>query len=292
MLRPYRYFAYINHTKAHFPSLGGIVSLMQNEVNLSGNVNRESGLGKASGGLHTQVVELLGIAVCNQDFATGSIMKIENLEQTYGVSRSVVREAVRVLESKGMVSSRRRVGIQVMAPSSWNLFDPQVIRWRLATRSRIIQLRAISEFRMAIEPEAARLASTRAPLKDASALMGLAGRLWAAGEAGDQDAFLKLDIEFHSLVLSSSGNEMFAKLDSLVSEILTGRTKSGLMPAHPHYEALQLHVDVATAIQRGDQDVAKNSMLRIMERTIEEMNSMWESPHQSGEFIKKSDDAQ
>jgi len=240
-------------------------------------------------GLHARVLEYLGMAVCDQELASGSIVKIEDLERQYNVSRSVIREAIRVLESMGMVSSRRRVGILVLEPSNWNLFDPQIIRWRLATRSRIAQLRAITEFRMAIEPEAARLAATRAPLRQASDLMGLAGRLWAAGEAGDQKAFLKLDIEFHTLVLASSGNEMFAKLDSLVSEILAGRTNYGLMPAHPHEEALQLHVDVATAIQRGDPEVARISMLRIMERTMSEMNSMWDSPHQSSEFIRQAE---
>lgn len=240
-------------------------------------------------GLHAWVLEKLGMAVCDLELPSGAVMKIEDLEHLYGVSRSVVREAVRVLESMGMVSSRRRVGILVLEPSSWNLFDPQVIRWRLATRSRITQLRAITEFRMAIEPEAARLAAMRSPLKQASDLMGLAGRLWAAGEVGDQEAFLELDIQFHSLVLASSGNEMFAKLDSLVSEILTGRTNYGLMPAHPHEEALQLHVDVATAIQRGDPDAAHIAMLRIMERTMNEMTSMWNTPHQSSEFIKNSE---
>jgi DNA-binding FadR family transcriptional regulator len=76
-----------------------------------------------------------------------------------------------------------------------------------------------------------------------------------------------LDIRFHRLVLSSSGNEMFAKLNTLVEAVLT---------RHPHEEALQLHVDVASAIQRGNGNDAHAAMLGIMQRTFNEMSSIWD----------------
>ncbi len=240
----------------------------------------------ASAGLHAWVLDKLGLAICGQDLATGSVMKIEDVEKRYKVSRSVIREAIRVLESMGLVSSRRRVGVLVLAPSEWNLYDPQVIRWRLASKAQITQLRSLTELRMAIEPEAARLAAIRSPLSNASDLMGLAGQLWAAGEAGDQEKFLPLDIKFHSLVLASSGNEMFAKLHGLIGEVLSGRTHYGLMPQHPHEEALQLHVDVASAIQRGAPDAAQSAMLKIMQRTMNEMSSIWDSPYTNSDFIQ------
>jgi DNA-binding FadR family transcriptional regulator len=65
-------------------------------------------------------------------------------------------------------------------------------------------------------------------------------------------------------------------LGTLVEGVLTGRTNYGLMPRHPHEEALQLHVDVASAIQRGSADEAHTAMLAIMERTFNEMSSIWE----------------
>ncbi|HZY01170.1 MAG TPA: FCD domain-containing protein [Dermatophilaceae bacterium] len=228
-------------------------------------------------GLHARVLDLLGLAICAGDLETGSVVRIEQFQERYGVSRSVVREAIRVLASMGMVASRRRVGVQVLPAMKWNLYDPQVIRWRLASPARVAQLQSLTELRTAIEPEAARLAALRAPLAGASELMGLAGKLWAAGQANDAETFLMLDIRFHRLVLSSSGNEMFAKLNTLVEAVLTGRTRHGLMPRHPHEEALQLHVDVASAIQRGNADEAHAAMLAIMERTFNEMSSIWDS---------------
>ncbi|TXN30898.1 FadR/GntR family transcriptional regulator [Lacisediminihabitans profunda] len=228
-------------------------------------------------GLHAQLLDKVGLAICAGDLRSGSVLRIEELEERYGVSRSVVREAIRVLASMGMVASRRRVGVQIRPATEWNLYDPQVIRWRLASPGRISQLRSLTELRTAIEPEAARLAAVRAPLANASELMGLAGKLWAAGQAGEEAAFLTLDIEFHRLVLASSGNEMFAKLNALVAEVLTGRTQYGLMPSHPHNEALQLHVNVASAIQRGNPADAHEAMLGIMQRASAEMSSIWES---------------
>jgi DNA-binding FadR family transcriptional regulator len=227
-------------------------------------------------GLHAHVLDRLGLTLCSGGLPAGTIVRIDELEERYDVSRSVVREALRVLASMGMISSRRRVGIKVLPQSEWNLYDPQVIRWRLASPGRIAQLRSLTELRTAVEPEAARLAAIRAPLTGASELMGLAGKLWAAGQEGDRERFLELDIEFHRLVLTNSGNEMFGKLHTLVGEVLAGRTHYGLMPSHPHVEALQFHVDVASAIQRGNPKDAQSSMLRIMQRASQEMSSIWE----------------
>ncbi|MBE3075901.1 MAG: FadR family transcriptional regulator [Actinobacteria bacterium] len=227
-------------------------------------------------GLHARLLDRLGLAICGGDLETGSVVRIDQLQERYGVSRSVVREAIQVLASMGLVASRRRVGVQVLPATRWNLYDPRVIRWRLASPERSAQLQSLTELRTAFEPAAARLAAQRASLDDASELMGLAGKLWAAGQSNDAETFLMLDIRFHRLVLSSSGNEMLAKLSTLVEAVLTGRTRHGLMPRHPHEEALQLHVDVASAIQRGNADEAHAAMLAIMERTSNEMSSIWD----------------
>jgi len=227
-------------------------------------------------GLHSQVLDEIGQAICEGRMPAGTTFTTEALEIKYQVSRSVIRESLRALEAMGMVTSKRRVGNRVLPMSEWNVYDLSVIRWRLAGHGRIAQLRSLTQLRTAIEPEAAKLAASRGALTQASDLMGLAGRLWAAGRSGDQDAFLTLDIEFHSLVMEMSGNEMFTRLNNLVSEVLIGRTNYGLMPQFPHDEALQMHVDVANAIQSGNADAAGASMLGIMNRTIREMGQIWD----------------
>ena len=71
------------------------------------------------------------------------VLRIDELESRYGVSRTVVREAVRVLEAMHLVESRRRVGVTVRRTEEWNVFDPAVIRWRLAGADRPRQLRSL-----------------------------------------------------------------------------------------------------------------------------------------------------
>ena len=233
-------------------------------------------------GLHSRVLDELGQAICEGRMPAGMTFTAEALENRYRVSRSVIREALRALEAMGMVTSKRRVGNRVLPMSEWNVYDLTVIRWRLAGHDRLQQLRSLTQLRAAIEPEAAKLAASRGALTQSSDLLGLSGRLWAAGRGGDQELFLSLDIEFHALVMEMSGNEMFSRLNSLVSEVLTSRTHYGLMPQFPHDEALQLHVDVATSIQSGNQTGAGSAMHAIMDRSMKEMSQLWDESHPGG----------
>ncbi|MGN6689109.1 MAG: GntR family transcriptional regulator, partial [Actinomycetales bacterium] len=95
-------------------------------------------------GLHARVLDDLGTAICGGDLGEGTVLYIDALADEHGVSRSVVREALRVLSSMGLVESRRRVGTTVRRQAQWNVYDPQVIRWRLASRQRNVQLRSFT----------------------------------------------------------------------------------------------------------------------------------------------------
>jgi len=228
-------------------------------------------------GLHARTLDRIGTAIACGDLEAGSVLYIDDVAEEHGVSRSVVREVLRVLSAMGLVESRRRIGTQIRPAADWNVFDPQVIRWRLASDDRLGQLRSITELRTAVEPEAARLAALRADRQEASSLVALAARMWAAGKEGDVAQFLELDIEFHRNVLRYSGNEMFLKLNDLVAAVLIGRTEHGLMPHHPDDVALQLHADVASGIQHRDGAAARGAMVRIMEQAMDEMSSLWPS---------------
>ncbi|GMM97530.1 FadR/GntR family transcriptional regulator [Microbacterium sp. UBA1612] len=225
-------------------------------------------------GLHSKVLDELGAAICAGELPAGSVLTLDDVESTYGISRSVARETVRVLQSMGLAVSRRRVGVVVLPDTEWNLYDPQIIRWRLASPDRAAQLAALVELRAAVEPEAARLAAQRATSAEISDLIALAGKLWAAGEEGDGEAFLALDVQFHARVLLLSRNAMFARLDSLIAQILVSRTEHGLVPSEPDVVALQRHVDVAGAIQRRDGDAAHDLMRSILLQTIDEIDTI------------------
>ena len=74
-----------------------------------------------TGPLHERILGLLGEAIVHGTHPAGTVLRIEELEAQYGVSRTVVREAVKVLESMALVASRRRVGVTVQPLARWNL---------------------------------------------------------------------------------------------------------------------------------------------------------------------------
>jgi DNA-binding FadR family transcriptional regulator len=232
-------------------------------------------LATMSTSLHHRAIEHLGSRIVGGNLPAGHVMLAEQLEDELKVSRSVVREAVRVLQSLGLVETIKRVGIRVLPASRWNPFDPLVIRWRLAGEGRGAQLRSLAELRAAVEPVAAELAASNAPEALREELLEVSRALKAAGTAGDVKNFLDLDIRFHSLLLTGSGNEMFANLVGQVAETLTGRTVHGLMPDRPSDSAMQLHMEVAEAIHAGDSTGARDASDRIMRQSITEMEPSW-----------------
>ncbi len=222
-------------------------------------------------GLHRRVLHLLGRSIAGGAHGSGSVLRIEELEVRFRVSRTVIREAARVLESMQLVELRRGVGITVRPMADWNIYDPLVIRWRLASRRRAAQLRSLTELRVAIEPVAASLAADRATPQQCGDLTAAVIGLVATGRSGDLEDFLQHDIAFHSIVLVASGNEMFARLAHVVAEILTGRTVHGLMPAYPAPRAITLHATVAEAIRSRDARRAEEAMRGIVVGAMTEM---------------------
>jgi len=236
-----------------------------------------------SGGLHAGVLDQLGTLIASGELDEGEVLSIERLEARFGVSRSVVREAIRVLESMGMLTSRRRVGLTVAGRDAWNVFDPRVIRWRLAGDDRDAQLASLSELRHGFEPTAAALAARRATPAQCGLLTGAVMDMAVHGRSGDLEAYLEADIRFHGTLLAASGNEMLAALAGVVAEVLAGRTHHDLMPATPNPAAIRLHGDVAQAVQAGDPVAAEAAMREIITEAAAAMRADQDDPVSSGE---------
>ncbi|WP_432573357.1 FadR/GntR family transcriptional regulator [Kineococcus sp. SYSU DK005] len=214
--------------------------------------------------LHTGVLDALGGEIAAGALPAGSVLGLEPLAERFGVSRTVVREAVRVLESLGFVETRRRVGVTVQARERWNVLDPRVVRWRLGGAGRAEQWRSLTALRAGVEPVAAAAAARRARPEQARRLLELAEEMERLGAAGDLAAFGEADVAFHELVLRASGNEMLAALSGMVAEVLRGRTEHLLMPEHPEPAARALHARVARAVAARDSAAAESAMRAIV----------------------------
>ena len=101
-----------------------------------------------------QLLTALGTSIASGAYPAGQVLTLDGVSAQHGMSRSVAREAIRVLESMGMVESRRRVGITIQPAHKWNVFDPRLIRWRLEAGDRAAQLVSLSELRRGFEPAA------------------------------------------------------------------------------------------------------------------------------------------
>ncbi|MFK4068987.1 FadR/GntR family transcriptional regulator [Streptomyces sp. NPDC029674] len=223
-------------------------------------------------GLHSRVLESLGPAITAGEYPPGSVLRTDELGQRFEVSRSVMREAVRVLESMHLVESRRRVGVTVLPTEQWNVYDPQVIRWRLAGADRPRQLRSLTVLRSAVEPVAAGLAARYATAAQCAELTECALGMVAHSRGHQLEGYLKHDVAFHRVILNASGNEMFARLGDVVAEVLTGRTAHQVMFEDPDPPAVTLHVQVAEAVREGDAVRAEALTREIALGALEELD--------------------
>jgi DNA-binding FadR family transcriptional regulator len=200
--------------------------------------------------------EIVTGAYNDRRFPTEAELAVE-----HGVSRSVTREAVKMLTAKGLLTARPRKGTSVQPSSLWNLFDADVLRWLLERKFSLELLRQFSELRVAIEPAAAALAARAADEAALDAIRAGYARMEAA-EAGADDS-LDADIAFHIAVLDASSNPFYMQFRDVVETALRssirftnrfqGRTAS--LPAH---------LAVLTAIEARDPDAALSSMRVII----------------------------
>lgn len=211
---------------------------------------------------HGAVLDTLGRRIASGGLPAGTVITLAGIEAETGTSRTVAREAVKVLESLGMVTSRRRVGITVQPRSAWHVLGADTIRWTLDGPWRRSHLIELMELRAALEPVAARLAAHRATPDQRRELVRLAVELDRLGHAGlgDSPEYLQVDIAFHTLLLAAGQNALYAELAGPVREILVGRTDRGLTPADPAPGTLDAHLAAARAIARGDGEEAERNV--------------------------------
>lgn len=188
------------------------------------------------------------------------------LAKQHSVSRSVTREAVKMLTAKGLLSARPRQGTIVQPTASWNLFDADVLRWLLERQFSIDLLKQFNQLRVAIEPEAAALAARFATAEDRTRIAEGLERMTAA-ERGLDDT-LEADIAFHVAILHASRNPFYAQFREMVRTALrtsirfTNRIKGRTANVADH-------AAVRDAIEAGDPEGARVAMRNLIGDVLE-----------------------
>lgn len=211
------------------------------------------------------LLDHLGCAIVTGRYDAEPFPTEAELAKHYGVSRSVTREAVKMLAAKGLLSARPRQGTIIEPTSSWNLFDTDVLRWLLERQFSIELLKQFNELRIAIEPEAAALAAQLARTGQIEKINEGLERMSAA-ERGADDT-LEADMAFHVAILNASNNPFYAQFRDVVSTALrtsirfTNRIKGRTANVADHAR-------VRDAILMRDPDAARRAMRHLIDDVL------------------------
>ncbi len=215
--------------------------------------------GYRSDGLHGRLVHDLGARIVAGAFVPGDTLPTESrLVEEFGSSRSAVREATKVLVAKGLVVPRTKVGTVVQPEEAWNLLDPDVLAWRYEGDATPGQLDDLAGLRVALEPEAARLAararskSVVRPIREAYERM--------AATIEDPDAFIGHDLEFHRAVVRAGGNQLLSHLNDLMGVAFAAARQVHTRNVRRNKRTLPAHLAVLEAVESRDPDEAARLM--------------------------------
>ncbi len=230
-------------------------------------------------GLYAQVVEELGHRIVDGTLATGELVFADQLSQTLGVSRSVVRESLRTLSSMGLVESRPQVGTRVLPQNRWDLLHPLIITWRGRGNDFLIQHRELLELRLGIESTAARLAAGRIAPERALQLRECAQQMQDRLEHNDHHGFFYADAQFHRTLLEGAGNAVLSQFADTVVAMLTGRAMDTRPPMTSMFaSSVARHIALADAIVDRDVSRAGIEAFNIVADTLREFDPTAEEP--------------
>jgi DNA-binding FadR family transcriptional regulator len=214
-------------------------------------------------GLHGEVVHTIGLRIVGGTLEPGDPLPPEDeLIADLAVSRTVLREAVRVLAAKGLVEARPKTGTRVRPRAEWNILDPDVLSWRVEATDDGTLYEETTEVRLAIEPLAARLAATRATDEEVAGI----AEAYAGMESGvkDQVAYLAADLRFHDRILASSHNELLGHLGVVLRAVLRTTFELTTTPPRSRRRALPLHkaiLDNIAARDEGGAEIAARALI-------------------------------
>lgn len=212
--------------------------------------------------LYGHVMQEIGQRIISGKVRPGEVLpREETLAESMQVSRTALREAMKVLSAKGLIESRAGVGARVLEQRFWNQLDADVLTWRCASMPTDDFVDKLVEMREIIEPAAAAAAARR---RTAEQLADIETAYKAMDAAQTLDAWAEADLQFHDAVLQATGNELMTSLFSVVESalgtffVLSARTASNFKYSLPH------HQKVLEAIRRKQPEVARKAMLAMI----------------------------
>jgi DNA-binding FadR family transcriptional regulator len=213
---------------------------------------------------HAEVARSVGIDIIAGRFGEGArIPGDAELMATFGVSRTVLRESVKTLVAKGLLTTKAGVGTVVRGRSAWNMFDVDVLAWHLDVGIDRRFLSDLAEIRLAVEPQAAALAATRRTDADIAELRRSMDMM--RNEPPDSTAFADGDLALHIAVANASGNPFMRSIGAVIEAALRASfLRSAPVEPEDHETVLLWHQRIVDAIIKQDADAAAAAMTAVI----------------------------
>lgn len=223
--------------------------------------------------VHGTTVDRLGEAIVAGRWAVGASVPPEPmLCESLGVSRTVVREAVKSLIAKGLVSTGPKVGTRVLPADQWNWFDPDVIVWQSQAGLTREFLRDLQELRRVVEPAAIRMAAERRTAEDiAEVEQAYAGMRRAVEEGGD---YVTHDLRFHQGLLKASHNRMMVQMSKALAALLRTSFEVSTTRQDGPRNSLPLHRAVLDAVIAQNPAKAEKAILVLIDGAREDIEEV------------------
>jgi GntR family galactonate operon transcriptional repressor len=221
---------------------------------------------KISRSLPTQIVIELGSKIVHGDIEPGTILTSDSLEQKYGVSRTVIREALKVLHDKGLTRARTKTGTIVLERAEWDLLDEDVLNWLQISGLSVELITDLEELRSTYEPGVARVAAKRRGSRDIAQLKSSLKKMTDAfyAEGPNSALIAQADVEFHEALQVATQNDLIKKMGKLILPLLKIRDD---LVGHAIVEAdfIIQHQAILDAVIDEDPDSAELAMKVLLE---------------------------
>lgn len=228
--------------------------------------NRE----RSFGNLTQQVVQELGISIVTGQFSGDTPFPTESeICRQFGASRSIVREAIKVLNAKGLLSARPRRGTSVRPEKDWNLLDPDVLYWMLKRRFSLDLLIDFTRARLAIEPAAAAEAARTASEQQQLNMSTMLARMEQAAQGSLEP--LETDVDFHLSILEASNNPFFYNMSPMIETALNFSIRFTNRQLRQRVASVSEHRAILDAILSRDADKAAAETRGLLERALDPM---------------------
>lgn len=209
--------------------------------------------------LSSEVAVQVGCSIVTGDYAPGDLLEDEStLAVRFGVSRTVVRDAMKVLVGKGLLEVRRGIGTRVKPREEWGLLDDDVMAWQLSAPANAEILLQLAETRQLFEPQAAAWAAERATCSELDEITSAIQAM--RDNVENTQKFVIADARFHRSVLRAAHNEFLLALAGIIYSALLSSIRLTNPDSQINRRILPFHEDVSDAIVRRDSDAAKDKM--------------------------------